>query len=75
MKRSIAIILSNCCGEQEKRQGRPPAVLAILHSWFGLLLVDGFLEFGPRAKLRDFAGSDLNGRAGLRIASVPRFSL
>src|SRR4029077_6390682 len=56
-------------------QGRPPAVLGILHSWFGLLFVDGFLEFGTGAKLRDFAGSDLNGRAGLWIASVPRFSL
>src|SRR5882762_2909351 len=40
-----------------------------------LLLVDGLLEFGPRGKLRDLAGSNLDGGAGLRIAPVPRLSL
>ena len=30
---------------------------------------------GSRSELRDFAGSDLDGRAGLGIAAVPRLSL
>src|SRR5580693_840299 len=42
---------------------------------FSLLLVDGFLQFGPRGKLRDLAGSDLDSGAGLRITPVPRLSL
>src|SRR5271163_4361341 len=42
---------------------------------FSLLLVDGFLQFGPRGKLRDLAGSDLDSGAGLRIAPIPRLSL
>ena len=39
-----------------------------------LLLVDSLLQFGPGSKLRDFAGSDFNRRAGLWIASVACFS-
>src|SRR5271169_3914835 len=42
---------------------------------FSLLLVDGFLQFSPRGKLRDLAGSDLDSGAGLRIAPIPRLSL
>jgi hypothetical protein len=60
-------------GEQEKRQGRPPAVFVTKLS--GLLFVDGFLQFGPGGKLRDLPGSDLNSGASLRIAPVPRLSL
>src|ERR1700721_2169160 len=40
-----------------------------------LLFVHSLLEFGSRAELRDFASRDLDRSAGLRIASVPRFSL
>src|SRR5208282_1201332 len=32
-------------------------------------------QLGPRGKLRDLAGSDLDSGAGLRIAPVPRLSL
>src|SRR3984957_8430949 len=40
-----------------------------------LLLVDCFLQFGPWCKLCNFAGSDFDSGACLRIAPVPRFSL
>jgi hypothetical protein len=59
--------------EQEKRQGRPPA--AFVTNLSVLLLVNGFLQFGPRGKLRDLPGSDFNRGASLRIAPVPRLSL
>jgi hypothetical protein len=43
--------------------------------FLSLLLIDGFLQFGPRGKFSDLAGSDLDGGARLRIAPVPRLSL
>src|ERR1700688_2548530 len=60
--------------KNKKRQGRPPAVLrsCVLPE---LLFVHSLLEFGSRAELRDFASRDLDRSAGLRVASVPRFSL
>src|ERR1700729_626087 len=45
------------------------------YEFLGLLFIDGFLQFGPRGKFRDLAGSDLDGGARLRIAPVPRLSL
>src|SRR5947199_10540468 len=53
-------------------KGRPPAVLNLNPS---LLAVYGLFEFGPRSEFCDFAGRDFDGRAGLRIAAVARFSL
>src|SRR5580704_3868511 len=60
--------------KNKKRQGRPPAVLrsCVLPE---LLFVYSLLEFGSRAELRDFASRDLDRSAGLRVASVARFSL
>src|SRR5262249_13349792 len=58
----------------QKQNGRadPPAAR---HSKIpDLLLVDGLFQFGPRRKFRDLAGGDLNGGAGLWIASVARFT-
>src|SRR5258708_886811 len=40
-----------------------------------LLLVDRFLEFGPRTEFRDFPGSDLDSGARLRVTPVPGLSL
>src|ERR1700722_2654153 len=72
---SIAMLLSTP-GLTKTKNGRaaPPAVLrsCVLPE---LLFVHSLLEFGSRAELRDFASRDLDRSAGLRIASVPRFSL
>jgi hypothetical protein len=57
----------------KKRQGRPPAAFVITIP--RLLLVNRFFQLGPRGKLRDLAGGNLDSGAGLRIASVPRLSL
>jgi hypothetical protein len=69
----VAARVSFVRSEQEKRQGRPPAVLVANFSV--LLFVNGFLQLGPRGKLRDLPGSDFNRGASLRIAPVPRLSL
>src|SRR5437016_13997658 len=37
----------------------------------GLLFVNCFLEFGPGGKFCHFAGGNLNGCAGLRVAPIP----
>src|SRR5580693_9075258 len=42
---------------------------------FSLLLVDCFLQFGPRGKLRDLPGGNFDSGAGLRITPIPRLSL
>src|ERR1035437_2499706 len=81
MKRTMCITLcitgveaGNPCWQQ-KTAGPTPCRFAILHSCFGLLLVDRLLEIGPRGKFRDAAGGDLDSGASLRVAPVPRFSL
>src|ERR1700689_3746208 len=66
--------------QEGKTAGPPPCLFHGCKTFasrllFWLLLVDGFLQFRPRGKLRDLAGSDLDSGAGLRIASVPRLSL
>ena len=73
-KREVRMLIqmTNYCAGNKKRQGRPPAV------WKSnpeLFLVDCFLQFGTRGKFRDFAGGDLDGRAGLWVAAVARLSL
>src|ERR1700686_4476481 len=40
-----------------------------------LFLIYSLLQFGARAELRDFAGGDFDGGAGLWVAPVARFSL
>src|SRR5215475_13369659 len=57
-----------------KRQGRPPAVLIHL---FLLLLssIDCLLQFGTGAEFGHTAGGNLDGRASLRIAAVARLAL
>jgi hypothetical protein len=60
---------------QQKRQGRPPAVLNGPEIYYNLFFVYCFLEFGPGGKLCDSSSSDLDSGAGLRIAPVPRLSL
>ena len=57
--------------ETKKRQGRPPAVQATLL----LASIDGLFQFGPGCEFGYSTGSNLDGRAGLRIATVPRLSL
>src|SRR3954447_19133690 len=52
----------------ESKNGRAdPLPLSDSEDCVELLLVDSFLEFGPRSKLRDFAGGDLDGCAGLWV--------
>jgi hypothetical protein len=62
--------------KKQRRQGRPPAVFDKSEFWLmPLLLVDCFLQFGPRGELRDSTGSDLDSGPRLWVTPVPCLSL
>src|ERR1035437_5320894 len=69
---SLLVDAGGSCWQQKTAGPNPRRFLNLP---FGLLLVYRLLQFGPRAKLRDFAGSDLDRSAGLWVAPVARFSL
>src|SRR5690242_1274068 len=71
----LRIRIAHSTDSLTNKNGRADPLPFLKTCVLALLLVDGLFEFRPRCELRDFAGGNFDGSAGLRVAAIPRLPL